>query len=423
LSLLLAVLLLLLAAPAHAGDTTLLSADAAGVSGNGSSFDASLSGNGRFTAFVSHATNLVASDANNADDIFLRDRKTGTTELVSVSTTGVAANLSSARPAISGNGRYIAFESFASTLSDVDGSPLDVFRHDRVTGETVLVSVDGGGGGANDDSGAPSISANGNLIAFESLATDLVADDTNGHYDVFVRDLKAGTTTRVSVSSAGAQATGGDSRNAFISANGRFVAFASEAVDLVTGDSNALKDIFVHDLKTGETTRVSLNSAGVQVLDGESFRPTLSANGRIVAFGSSSTQLVAGDTNGQTDVFVRDTKKGLTVRASVGPGGVETTDDSSNSPVLSASGKLVVYESGAPNLVEGDTNGSFDVFLTDWKKGKTVRLSVSPDGAETGGGEDPSPSKSGKLVAFESLAEDVVPGDANGFEDVFLRKK
>jgi Tol biopolymer transport system component len=224
------------------------------------------------------------------------------------------------------------------------------------------------------------------------------------------------------VDSAGTQATGGDSRNAFISANGRFVAFASEAVDLVTGDSNGLKDIFVHDLKTGATTRVSLDSAGLQAADAEARRPAISASGRFVAFASASAQLVAGDTNGLSDIFVRDTKKGLTVRASLGPGGVEADGDSS-SPVFSSSGKLVAFESGATNLVADDANANFDAFLADWKKAKTVRLSVNPDGAGTGGGEDPSISKSGKLAAFESLATDVVPDDVNGVEDVFLRRK
>ena len=178
----------------------------------------------------------------------------------------------------------------------------DVFVHDLTTGQTVRVSVDSAGTQGNDTSSNPSLSATGRVVAFQSFATNLVAGDTNEVSDVFVHDRRTGQTVRVSVDSAGIQGNS-SSFDPSISANGRWVAFQSFATNLVAGDTNGDRDIFVHDLTTGETTRVSVNSAGLQG-NSESFFASISATGRVVAFTSEASNLVVEDTNGDSDVFV-----------------------------------------------------------------------------------------------------------------------
>ena len=171
-------------------------------------------------------------------------------------------------------------------------------------GGTVRVAVDSAGAQGNSGSFVPSLSANGRVVAFASGATNLVAGDTNAATDIFVHDLKTGQTVRVAVDSAGGQ--GNDSSFVpSLSANGRVVAFASDATTLVTGDTNGNRDVFVHDLTTGQTVRVSVDSAGIEG-NGDSFSPSLSANERLVAFDSFATNLVPGDTNGAEDIFVHD---------------------------------------------------------------------------------------------------------------------
>jgi Tol biopolymer transport system component len=226
----------------------------------------------------------------------------------------------------------------------------------------VRESVSSGGAQANGHSLAASISADGRYVAFYSSATNLVAGDTNGARDVFVHDNQTGATTRDSVSGSGAQANG-QSFSPSISADGRYVAFYSDANDLVAGDTNNADDVFVHDRQSGATTRVSVSSAGGQT-DGGSYLPALSADGRYVAFSSESTNLVPGDTNGAVDIFIHDNLSGATTRLSVKANGVEGDGDSIR-PALSADGHFAAFDSQAANLVSGDGNGFSDVFLRD----------------------------------------------------------
>jgi Tol biopolymer transport system component len=236
----------------------------------------------------------------------------------------------------------------------------DIFVHDRQTGATERVSVDSSGAQADNASFKSAISADGRFVAFESFASNLVPNDTNGWVDVFVRDRQAGTTERISVRSTGQQVNGGSNRPA-ISADGRFVAFASIATNVVPNDTNATWDVFVHDRQTGTTERVSVDSTGAES-DGASVRPTISADGRFVAFDSSATNLVAGDTNGVTDVFVHDRQTGTTIRVSVDSSGGEANASCGKS-AISADGRFVVIGSAATNLVANDTNGFSDVFV------------------------------------------------------------
>jgi dipeptidyl aminopeptidase/acylaminoacyl peptidase len=312
-----------------------------GTQGNDFSGSASVSADGRFVAFISAASNLVPGDTNGVFDIFVRDLQTNTTTRASVASDGTEANAESAfvgAPQISADGRFVAFESFASNLVPGDtNSTLDIFVHDQVTGQTTRPSVASDGTEGNGQSLVPAISGDGRLVAFWSIASNLVPGDTNSTSDIFVHDQQTGTTTRVSVASDGTQ---GDntSESPSISTNGRFVAFESFASNLVPGDTNGAFDIFVRDLQTGTITRASLASDGSQG-NSDSRNASISGDGRFVAFHSFTTNLVPGDTNNQSDIFVNDRQTGTTTRASVASDGTEA-NSASNFPSISSDGRF-----------------------------------------------------------------------------------
>ena len=224
------------------------------------------------------------------------------------------------------------------------------------------ISVDSAGAQADLDSFTPMLSANGRFVAYTSFSDNLILGDLNEGSDVFVRDLQANTTERVS-EYTGHYEGEGDSLRPSISADGRYVAFDSDDWNLVWGDTNDDFDVFVNDRATTATIRLSIDDSGTQS-NGASNRPSISADGRYVAFYSEASNLVPGDTNGATDVFVHDQRSGATKRISVGSSGAEANGDSVR-PALSANGRLAVFESDATNLVPGDTNGFTDIFLND----------------------------------------------------------
>jgi Tol biopolymer transport system component len=428
---------------ASPGATERVSVDSAGNQANNESYDPALSGDGRFVAFQSYAYNLVLNDTNNDADVFVHDRQTGATERVSVASAGNQANTASDHPAISADGRYVAFETWASNLVPGDTNAAgDVFVHDRQTGLTERVSVDSAGNQGNGSSGGAAMSGDGRYVAFSSDASNLVAGDTNNADDIFVHDRQTGATERVSVDSAGNEGNG-PSFYATASGDGRFVAFRSEASDLVAGDTNtcgdwfapSCPDIFVHDRQTGATTRVSVDSAAVEGND-RSEAPAISADGRYVAFWSEASNLVPGDTNVGWDVFVHDRQTGATERVSVDSAGNQANTASEN-PAISADGRYVAFESSASNLVPGDTNvcGEVggpcqDVFVHDRQTGATERVSVDSAGNQAnnescyGGGVPPCTAMSadGRYVAFESKASNLVPNDTNG-RDIFVHDR
>jgi Tol biopolymer transport system component len=401
--------------------TILISKSSSGAHGNGDSSEPSSSYYGSVSAFSSHAGNLVAGDTNGVEDCFVRVQSGGSTERVSVSSSETQANGRCYGPAISGSGRFVAFDSLASNLvgGDTNGSE-DVFVRDRTNGTTERVSVSTGGGQGNALSIDPAISGDGRYVVFESLASNLVPGDTNARWDVFVHDRHMNTTTRVSVRSNGQQGNGG-SRDAAISANGRYVVFHSSASNLVKGDTNGKRDVFIHDRATGKTKRVSVNSREKQG-NGPSDNAVVSADGRFVAFQSRARNLVKGDTNGSMDVFLRDRKKGTTKRISLNSK-ERQANGWSGDPSISRNGRFIAFESTAANLVGKDTNKKRDVFLRNRKKGTTIIISKTSSGGQAFGGDsdDPSISGDGRYVAFESEARNMVKNDRDGDEDIFRR--
>jgi Tol biopolymer transport system component len=312
----------------HTKLTELISQSFDGSQGIGDSRTPSVSADGRYVAFDSFAENLVPADQNQFPDVFVRDRLLNLTLLISINSNGSQGNNWSVGPSISADGRYVAFTSKATNLVEVDpadeciyGECTNVFIYDRQTGQPELASVGMNGTLGNGDSRMPAISSDGRFVAFVSFATNLVSEDTNAQPDVFVYDRQTSETTRVSVASDGTQANGRSGDDFFgepsISADGRYVAFASEANNLVAGDTNECKyyydgtcpDIFVHDIQTGETMRVSVSSDRAQA-NHWSTDPAISSNGHFVAFASWASNLVRGDYfdfcfyGNCTDIFV-----------------------------------------------------------------------------------------------------------------------
>ena len=404
------------------GATTRVSVSSEGTQGNDSSWSPSISGDGRFVAFDSWAGNLVPGDTNLADDVFVHDRDTGETTRVSVASDGTEGNYASRSPSISGDGRYVAFDSWASNLvpGDTNGEG-DVFVHDRVTGETTRVSVASDGSESDDWSYSPSIAVDGRYVAFTSEASNLVPGDTNDTYDVFLHDRVTGETTRVSVASDGTQGDDGSGAPS-VSGDGRYVAFISEANNLVPGEGDPILSVFLHDQTTGETVRASVASDGTPGT-GLSSSPSISAIGRFVVFSAGASNLVPGDTNGEDDVFVHDWMTGQTTRVSVASGGTES-NARSLSPQISGNGRYVAFESLAGNLVPDDTNDARDVFVHDRVTGETTRVSVSGEGTEGNGlSFYPTISGNGRYVAFDSWASNLVQGDTNETADVFVHDR
>jgi hypothetical protein len=349
------------------GATTRVSVDSSGLQSDSfSTGPSAVSADGRFVAFASKATNLVPNDTNFNVDVFVHDMQSGMTERVSVSSSGVEGDLWSdcSRFAISSNGRYVAFSSVSTNLvaGDTNGTA-DVFVRDRTLGKTNRVSVDSGGLQGNRDSWSSAISGNGRFVAFLSQST-FVPNDTNSTADIYLFDRLGALTTLASVDSNGVQGNG-YSFDPALSATGRFLAFESVSSNLIVGDSNAAVDEFVRDLGLGTTTRVNVSSTGEQA-QGDSRNLSISADGRFVAFESYASNLVSGDTNGVNglDTFVHDRITGSTVRTGVDSSGAQA-DATCYQGTISGDGRRIAFQSSASNLVPNDTNGACDIFVRE----------------------------------------------------------
>jgi Tol biopolymer transport system component len=322
-----------------------------------------LSEDGSRVAFTSMADNLVPGGPRLRDQVYVRNLGSRQVWRVSQSRSGEPGNAASRFVRLSGDGSVVAFVSAATNLveEDTNGTE-DVFVHNLHSRETVRVSATWKGGQADGASYAPSLSRDGGQVAFASEATNLVADDTNGVADVFVRDSVAARAERIPRAASGRE-TSEPSDAPSLSASGRFVAFSSESDDLVPGDHNGERDVFLHDRNTGRTVLVSVAEGG-EGANGASDNPVVSEDGSKVAFVSAASNLVANDRNERPDVFVRHVIVGDTIRLSVGAGGVEANEESGVFGVaMSPDGSCVAFESYASNLVPEDGDGMVDVFV------------------------------------------------------------
>jgi flagellin-like hook-associated protein FlgL len=369
------------------GNTTRISTDSEGNQGNGLVWSArafNITSGGRFVVFQSDASNLVAGDTNNSADTFVKDIQTGVTTRVNTnsagnqSTSGIVDILGRIR--VSDDGRYVAFGSTDPNLVEGDAnSSLDVFVKDLSTGATTMVSTSSSGEQANFVFHVPQLmgmSADGRFVLFETDASNLVSDDTNGTRDIFRKDIQTGKTIRVNTTSSGAQLNAVALQYSAISPDGRFVAFESfDSPEIRADDTNGVRDVFLKDIETGALSTISTNSAGQLALGGSSRMTGLSADGRYVAFHSQATNLVEGDTNGLLDQFVKDTLTGVTTRVSVDSAGNQLTGGISGAGPISADGRRIIFLSSATNVVTGDTNGVADIFVRDLTKTGVQTLS------------------------------------------------
>lgn len=427
---------LLPAGVASAGTTEMISLNYLGDYANGHSGHISVSAEGRFVAFSSTASDLVEGDTNGREDVFVFDRQTDQMALVSVASDGTQGDYGSSHPAISADGRYVAFESLADNLVSGDtnfwseseewGPVLhgsDIFVRDRATGTTTRVSVASDGTEGSDcDSFAPSMSADGRYVAFYSSAANLVSGDTNGLEDVFVHDCATGQTSRVSLATDGAEPNSWCTHPA-ISADGRYVAFTSPSSNLVPDDTNGAMDVFVRDLAAGTTERVSVAADGAE---GNSFcdqHIEISADGRFVVFASWASNLLAADPDADSDIYLRDRLLGTTELVSVSSSG-EKAMHLCSWPSMSGDGRFIAFASPAHNLAPGG-DPAYDlwrIFLRDHTTSQTVEASVgSPDILTSG---NPCLSANGEVVAFVSMEYDSGLGlgtPNNAAWDVFVR--
>ncbi len=390
-----------------------------GTQANGGSGLAALSADGSTVAFQSDADNLVPEDRNRVSDVFVHVRASHRTERVSVDSKGREGDDESVHAAISADGRFVAFESAATNLvaKDTNGAS-DVFVRDRKTRTTERVSVAKGGVEANDASGFPALSADGRYVAFQSVAPNL-APGSPRLSRIYVRDRTKNETECVSVNDEGKLANN-DCDSPAISSDGRWVAFVCNAWNMGVTLRSAAKQVYLHDRKLHRTVLLS-QSPDHQAGDWMSWQPRVAADGT-TAFETYATNLVRGDRNGTGDVVLAIPGVAALELVSVGDDD-HPANGASMAPSLSAHGRYVVFSSAATDLVSSDSNGKVDVFLRDRKSGEMERVSEAADGtAADGDSWFPVISSDGLIRAYESNATNLVPGDSNGYPDVFVQQ-
>ena len=397
----------------------LMSVNLLGTKSNSMVDSVSVSTDGQYVAFDTGATNLVTGTTNAYKDVFVKDRETGLVQRVSISSAGGVGNNNSRMPSISGDGRYVAFMSMATNLvaGDTNGSQ-DIFVYDRLTEVIVLASVSADGTQANGVSQNPKMCGNGSHVVFESYATNLVDSDTNGMADIFIKNLSTGAVELVSTATDGTQANNTSSLPD-VSADCRYVVFKTRASNLSAIDTNNRYDIFIKDRTTGTTTRVSDTAAGSES-NNHSDRPAVSNDGQVVAFASDATNFVTGDNNGGTDVYVKNLQNGAVTLASVATNG-NSNNGFSMYPSISGDGRYVAFYSSSTDLDADDTNGTWDIFVFDRSDSSTVMVSkTDSDGIANGPSYDPKISNDGTAVAFVSSASNMLSGDADDTGDAYL---
>lgn len=357
-----------------------VSLDSMGNQSAASSRQPSISGDGRHVTFESSAA--LTAEGSSGAEVYLYDRDADTVQLISKDTMGGFGDLADFEASISSDGMVVAFVGESNDLVPGDTGEFDIFAFESTGGTLERVSLDNmGNPGDNTSQGRPSLSSDGRFVAFTSQAGNLVPGDTNGFTDAFVYDRTNDTIERVSVDSMGNEADS-TSFNVSISGDGRYVAFSSNARNLVPGDTNLNVDIFVYDRNTDTIERVSLNNTGAEA-NGGCINPAISADGRYVAFGSQSVDnLVTGINGNQIYLYDREMD---TVEAVSQVGGVPGNGQSDRASI-SADGRYVAFSSEASNLVPDDTNGTYDVFVFDRTTKQIARASVDVNGNQATGG-------------------------------------
>lgn len=430
----LAVCALLITAPCgaqlHPPVIKLLSQNARGFAAEGRSEAPTVNLNGLITAYSSNALDLVSPPFQNAiNQMYAREVEVITSELLSKGANGRGGNQPSQNsgfpPGISADGRFVTFSSSASNLVNDDLLGLEnVFVYDRVAGTIELITR-GSDGPANGASNFPKISGDGRYVVFQSIASNFVTGDTNGVSDIYLFDRTDGVMVRVSVAADGD--TDGPSITPNISEDGRDVAYASRATNLVDPPtSGAFEQIFVTDWRALTTELVSLSSDGMPG-NAVSFLPAPNGDGTQIAFKSEAFNLVPNDTNGVPDVFVRNRTAGTTQRVSVDSFGNES-NGLSGGPGISADARFVAFASFASNFVPEDGNGQSDVYVYDRfppgrMQGIIARVTVGMNGEEPNNGVSDFPvtvSSDGRWIGFASSASNLVPNDLNNDQDAFL---
>ena len=348
---------------------------------NAASWSPSISDDGRFVAFSSDANNLVPGDNNGLRDIFVHDRLTGDFERINIGNNGEEPFYDSFDPVISGNGNVVVFQSQDSEMVPVNNNIPKIFVYRRDTGTLSLASVDNFGVPANNNSYAPAVSDDGTVVSFWSRADnlDVSVQDTNNGYDLFTHNLVTGVTQRVTYKTGGGQAEASDfflSQKHGISADGRYLAYSSSSTDLVADDFNGLADIFIVDTVEQTTDRIVVHkpTGGVEEPSGYSLAPSISADGRYVVFDSPADNFVSEDKNFRADIFLYDRlaePKNRLTRISETADGTESNRDSFD-PTIHADGKLVAFITRATSLDPTDNDTKLDVFLKNWQTGELV---------------------------------------------------
>jgi Tol biopolymer transport system component len=406
---------------ASADEQTLYRASiaAAGSDADGPSGAPLVSSDGNVVVFQSSAPNLVGGDANGLDDVFAFDRSTGNVSLVSASSAGAAGNGPGSPLAVSADGRFVVFSSTATDLTgDVlpggcapqDGCTPEIFIRDLVSGTTELVSRSDDGQPANLPSGAAAVSADGRFVAFASYAANLVPGDTNNAADIFVRDRAAGTTRRVSIGPAGVQANGAsDTEMVSMTPDGRVIAFSTTASNLGFRDTRGTWDVYIRDRAAGVTRRISQYADG-RPGSGRSLFPTISDSGMQIAF-MSMAPFAAGDGSGTWDIYVKSRITGGFTRIPLTTTGL---------PRISGDGRWIAFPSADPRLPSPPPH-SVQAVIWDRVGLHAAVASLAGTTASTGSVSSVSVSRDGSAAAFDTTAGDVAPLDANGIADVYLK--
>jgi hemolysin type calcium-binding protein/WD40 repeat protein len=403
------------------GDITLASTSDTGIKGDSASFTPSLSADGTRVGFNSLATNLDPADTDSISDVYVKGPSTGDLTLVSASDTGVKGNGDSFSPSLSADGTKVAFFSFATNLDPADtDSSTDVYVKDLATGDIALASTSDDGTKGNSFSFHPSLSADATSVAFSSNATNLDPADSDAVTDIYVKNLLTGDVTLASASDSGTKSDG-ESSSASLSADGSSVAFTSHASNLDPADTDAVSDVYVKNLSTGEITLASTSDSGTKG-DDISFEASLSGNGERVGFNSLADNLDPVDTDDIEDVYVKDLSSGDLTLASTSDTGVKGRDLSVGAS-LSDDGTKVGFSSFASNLDPADGDGSGDVYVKDLASGDLALASTSEFGVKGNGDSgEASLSADGTQVAFSSSATNLDPADADSISDVYVKQ-